>query len=175
MFTCSNPKFINLTSVPCNNCYNCQMRKRAEWDFRLLQESLHCKDAVFLTLTYDNEHLEPLNKHILQLYFKKLRNLGYKFTYYAVGEYGERTGRPHYHVLLFISSYPSGSVCNPFSLYGTWNLGMMDVGSFTPKSVHYVTKWHVHPKYDRDHPREAHGFHPSVQTARCFFFTSIKF
>lgn len=124
------------------------MRKRAEWDFRLLVESLYSKDSLFLTLTYDNDHLEDLNKRTLQLWFKSLRNAGLKFKYYAVGEYGERSGRQHYHVLLFIKSY-SDVIPYPELIPQNWALGMADIGSVTPASIHYVTKWHISPKYPK--------------------------
>lgn len=60
--------------------------------------------SCFLTCTYDEEHLpSELDKtHVPKL----IRAIRKKYPhrtirYYACGEYGENTLRPHYHVLLF--------------------------------------------------------------------------
>lgn len=61
----------------------------------------------FVTLTYADSNLRwkdgvsQLSKRDLQLWFKRIRRAGYKCRYFAVGEYGSTTFRPHYHVLLF--------------------------------------------------------------------------
>ena len=66
---------------------------------------MHERNA-FVTLTYDDEHLPQDNKVTkdeLQRFIKRLRknNPFNKFRYFACGEYGEETQRPHYHLLLF--------------------------------------------------------------------------
>ena len=62
-------------------------------------------EAVFITLTYDDEHLPSdygLHKDDLQKFFKRLRkDLDTKIKYYACGEYGDRFGRPHFHAIIF--------------------------------------------------------------------------
>ena len=43
-----------------------------------------------------------LQKSDLQKFFKRLRKKTHeKISYYAVGEYGDNTQRPHYHIILF--------------------------------------------------------------------------
>lgn len=158
MYTCLNPLRIwkdgvGYVDVPCGKCYDCQMRKRAEWDLRLQVEALHSEDCAFVTLTYDNDHLENLSVRTTQLWLKSLRNKGFKFRYYGVAEFGELYGRPHYHFLIFFKEHTY-----PLLLYNTWDKGIMDVGSVTPAAIHYVTKWHVHPKYRIGESRELHGF-----------------
>ena len=84
------------------------MKQVQDWVIRCTHEaSLHEKN-IFLTLTFNNEALAvrenpgSLDKRDLQLFHKNLRyHSNQKFRYYACGEYGEKTGRPHYHVLLF--------------------------------------------------------------------------
>lgn len=73
---------------------------------------------MFLTLTYDEEHIPKdfsLHKKDVQGFFKRLRSyLAYKddrvIKYYCCGEYGEHKdptrpdknhGRPHYHLIIF--------------------------------------------------------------------------
>lgn len=111
--------------VPCNRCPNCRQRRASGWSFRLQQEEKVCKSAHFITLTYDtksvpfnNQGKQTLRKRDLQLFFKRLRKaMGKKgrsyidsngklwnfskVRYYAVGEYGDKTWRPHYHLILF--------------------------------------------------------------------------
>lgn len=69
----------------------------------MLEAAQHRSNA-FVTLTYDDMHLPKdgcVHPRVMQLFIKGLRNRGYSFRYYAVGEYGERSNRPHYHVALF--------------------------------------------------------------------------
>ena len=66
-----------------------------------------------LTLTIDDENLEysedwqpQLCYRDVQLFIKKLRKQNAKHTknkikYFAVGEYGGLTARPHYHLIIF--------------------------------------------------------------------------
>ena len=63
-------------------------------------------NCCFVTLTYDNEFNDGnLHKDHLQAYVKRLRYfadsvLGKRFRFFACGEYGRRTSRPHYHLIL---------------------------------------------------------------------------
>lgn len=92
-------------TIPCGHCYACLTNKRNAWTYRLMEEARLSDSTAFLTLTYDDEHLEiaqnQLQKRDLQLFIKKIRNNGIKFRYYAIGEYGTQTHRPHYHILAF--------------------------------------------------------------------------
>lgn len=62
--------------VPCGSCLACKIQKSSEWAMRLTHEYSVRKKGVFLTLTYDDEHL-PENEHLvkehLQKFFKRLR------------------------------------------------------------------------------------------------------
>lgn len=67
-------------------------------------------DNMFLTITYDDEHLpknKSLNKKHIQDFMKRFRQeIGKKVKYYMCGEYGEKTARPHYHFIIF-GYYPT--------------------------------------------------------------------
>lgn len=170
MYKCAKPLFINFQPVPCGTCYECQMRKRAEWDLRLRVESKSA-EAFFVTLTMDDEHYETPAKRTLQSFFKTLRNHGLKFKYYAVAEFGERTGRGHYHLCLFVREW-SDEICNMHDIVRMWTLGMTDIAPLNDAAIHYVTKWHVHPKYSKCNNKEQHGFHPAVKRPGLFFIVS---
>lgn len=62
--------------VPCHKCPLCNEKKAQQWSFRALCESYTSnKQAYFITLTYNNEHL-PKNgvfPEEIQLFFKRLR------------------------------------------------------------------------------------------------------
>ena len=96
--------------VPCGKCYPCIRTKRNDWIFRLTEQLNETPVAYFATLTYNNENLptkadtgcSTLNYHDLQNYWKRLRkNNDDKLVYFAVGEYGTITKRPHYHAIIF--------------------------------------------------------------------------
>ncbi len=73
---------------------------------------MHPGPGLFLTLTYDDEHVPrtldcvlTLHKSEFQAWLKSaLRTVG-RFRYYAVGEYGDDTLRPHYHMAIFPNSH----------------------------------------------------------------------
>lgn len=138
----------------CGNCYACQMRNRAEWDVRLRIEALYSVSCAFVTYTYEDDYLCIAHSYDeFQRLHKRMRNDGLVFRFYHVSEFGEAKGRPHNHELMFFKTD-----FNPLELYRYQSYGIMDVGTVTPASVHYVTKWHVHPKYRRGESRECHGF-----------------
>lgn len=103
---CTRPIRINNQVFPCGHCLSCRISKAREWSARLLHELSFWPCAVFVTLTYEDSFLPPngsLRKRDLQLFFKRLRkSLGdRKIKYYACGEYGSKTNRPHYHAIIF--------------------------------------------------------------------------
>lgn len=94
----------------CGHCDNCKKSKVDSLVHRCKLESMSYKCLpIFLTLTYDEEHLpkDGLCVRDVQLFFKRLRiNLqrhGYsdKIRYLLVGEYGKTTHRAHYHAILW--------------------------------------------------------------------------
>lgn len=131
--------------VPCGRCGFCTKTRKSDWVFRLEEEMRHHVDCSFITLTYANNELTFVNgtsqlvKEDLQKFFKRVRKHGYKFRYYAVGEYGSHTYRPHYHIILF------GSVPEK-ELNQSWSKGLIHVGSVTPASVAYCCKYIINSK-----------------------------
>ena len=103
-----------------------------------------------------------LNKKHIQNYIKRLRNshvayvareLGIRKSevknvskpvrYYAIGEYGSKTHRPHYHIILF-----NYEVANTQQIINQWKntktnipYGHVDLGTVTAASINYVTKY----------------------------------
>lgn len=108
-------EYPDAIKIPCGKCSGCRAQKTREWADRMILELDHSKKAVFLTLTYNDDHLPvkcqvttgqmemTLQKRDLTLFFKRLRKKfkDVEIRYYAVGEYGKNTHRPHYHVILY--------------------------------------------------------------------------
>lgn len=101
--------------VQCGQCMPCRITRKSEWTTKLLLEYKTFPKAVFATLTYSPEHL-PESKHFvggslhradLQKFMKRFRknyNSKYgqtKVRYFGVGEYGDKSERAHYHIILF--------------------------------------------------------------------------
>lgn len=106
--------------MPCRQCIGCRLERSRQWATRLLLEEKAHDNACFLTLTYDDDHLPKngsLNPSHLTTFFKDLRSrMAYhgkqKIKYFACGEYGDQTGRPHYHAIVY----------GPFGVYGSDDL-----------------------------------------------------
>lgn len=108
MFACAHPVYVAKLghSVSCGRCFTCRLLRTYEWAQRLADEALdYARPPLFVMLSYAPEHLPAnglLDSRDLTLFFKRLRkNVDLKFKYYAVGEYGSRKERPHYHVIFF--------------------------------------------------------------------------
>lgn len=144
---CESPKYLveRDVTVPCSKCAFCLATRRSDWVSRLIQEWKHSSASSFVTLTYANAHLTFLKgtaqlvKADLQKWFKRVRKAGYKFRYYAVGEYGSQTYRPHYHVLLF-GTVPEHVIRK------TWDKGTVHIGRVTYSSCGYCTKYVINSK-----------------------------
>lgn len=98
-------------SVPCGQCPQCIAQRQGFYNQRVQMESLRSHLFMF-TLTYNNESLRytdigdyriPYPDFTdLQNLFKRLRKLGFKFSYTCVSEYGTTRHRPHFHGILAI-------------------------------------------------------------------------
>lgn len=140
-------------SVPCGNCPACRRRRAEAWAFRLEQEDKRSISSQFITLTYDTLHVPishngfmELEKRDLQLFFKRLRKAHEKLPgsrpkikYYGVGEYGGRTNRPHYHILLFNAEL---NLIQP-----AWPKGQIHYGTVSGASVGYTLKYISKPPF----------------------------
>lgn len=155
------------TVHPCGQCLFCRINQRREWVSRLLLETACHESNQFITLTYNEQELPKqlipgrpttaaLNRHPaigaqpgtlsktdLQRFFKRLRKIG-TFRYYAVGEYGEKLGRPHYHALLF------GSDFTDEELSAAWKHGHVHQGEVTAASIQYCVEYLIKYRTKRD-------------------------
>lgn len=100
----------NRLELPCGKCPACRADQAMMWAVRCHHEaSLHEQNS-FVTLTYNEASVPPaLVKADLQKFFKRLRHQYGPFRYFACGEYGEQTRRPHYHALIFGHDFLGGA------------------------------------------------------------------
>ena len=105
-------------NVPCGKCIPCRKRRASHWSFRIMEESKISSSACFLTLTYEEapytqNGFPTLVKKDYQNFLKRLRKLApnKKLKYFACGEYGTQTQRPHYHAIIF--NLPLSIINNP--------------------------------------------------------------
>lgn len=155
-------------AFPCGRCDACRENRRRIWTHRIMLESFCWRENVFLSLTYNDKHLPhteegfpTLDKRDLQLFLKRLRER-YKdrtLRFFAVGEYGDRTFRPHYHAAIFNLPMCMGwpfevvvekgkrsiicrcDVCS--NVRAAWARGHITCGEVTIKSARYMSGYVV--------------------------------
>lgn len=146
--------YIDLpANVPCGQCIGCRIDKMTDWSIRITHEAQFHKHNAFLTLTYNDESLPrggSLSKKDVNLFLKRYRKSiePQKIRYYLCGEYGPKTKRAHYHMIIFGHDFADKifykkSKKSNYKLYRSetlqklWGLGNCEIGSVTPSSAGY--------------------------------------
>lgn len=123
----------------------------------MLEAQLH-HGCSFVTLTYRDEARPPeLVPRHLTLYLKALRH---EFPpgsvrYYAVGEYGERSNHPHYHLALFgVGMEWEEVIRSKWPYGGPKGLRGVHVGELNAQSAQYIAgyvtkKWTKENDFNR--------------------------
>lgn len=150
-------------SLPCGKCANCRKKQSSEWAFRMKKEIDYFPDknvyTFFLTLTYSDENL-PVNedgkvtlrhsdytKFIKMLRQQLYRDFGkvVKLSIIGCGEYGDESGRPHYHCI--IHGIPFGWKKNSADIVSyfeeKWHYGFVYAKPCNGDVAGYVTKYSV--------------------------------
>lgn len=172
---CLNPYIQGSAAYDCGQCLPCRTKRRRLWSHRLMLEALDHPASAFVTLTYSAENLPeggslvPLD---LQLFLKRFRETisPQRVRFYAVGEYGDESDRPHYHIALYgygpcrfgRSRYSKlysdcCDICD--TIRDTWGLGHIYVGELEIKSAMYVAGYMLKKMTNSDDPR-LNGRHP---------------
>ncbi len=166
----SDRRFMDMQVVPCGNCIGCRAEQSRQWAVRMMHEARGHKSNLFVTLTVDDEHLNE-NREVCARDFsgfvKSLRKTQQRrISFFGCGEYGEASGRGHYHALFFglklldldygfDSSRPD--VWRSKTLDRIWGRGICEGGSVTMASCSYVSgyirKKVKRERYERADPR----------------------
>lgn len=164
--------------LPCGKCIGCRLRYSRQWADRLMLELQYHEHAWFVTCTYDDDHVprmprgscdvnpatgEIVDGHLSlvkrdwQLFMKRLRKECEpdKLRFYAAGEYGELTFRPHYHAIIFgwniaaeDMEFYKRDLSGKFNYYKlprisneVWKKGFVVVGKVTWESCAYTARY----------------------------------
>lgn len=186
---CQNPYVKGGHAYPCRTCPPCRINRVREWTHRIILEAMQHSDSTFVTLTYRNESLRTYNGQYvhaqemtdllpslqpkdLQDWLKRLRweIKPKQIRYFAVGEYGDDTERPHYHVALFGYApcrwTQTQQRKGPFRccvqcelVYKTWGHGNIYLGTLGPESAQYISGYVTKKLTNAQDPR-LKGRHP---------------
>jgi len=162
------PKGSHIIQIKCGKCKGCKLAYASQYTVRLMHELHTFPDAMFLTLTYDEENL-PTNgsliKKDLSLFMERLRHhfegireikmpdglLKKPIRAYSVGEYGDINGRPHYHSIMFNFWFPDALQSKQNKqgdwLYTSalldkiWGKGLANFSRVTAETCGYVARY----------------------------------
>lgn len=202
--SCQSPKrIVNpytkvIQYVPCGKCTSCLNTRNSIWVTRITQEIMCWKYTAFITLTYDDSHVNLVSfdrdtnslvdfqsglvvslddvdsaslKYIrtrgsfgylvprdVQLFVKRFRSYtknlldSYSFNgntkqkysstirYFACGEYGPTTYRPHYHLLFFFNEDVTAQNFSSL-LHKSWKFGLVDFSFASSGAASYVAQY----------------------------------
>lgn len=148
-----NKDGIGWTTYPCGQCIACRLNKVRDWTLRLMHEAKFHDKMVFLTLTYDENHLpegRTLVKKHAQDYLKRLRYYCGNVRFFLCGEYGDQYSRPHYHLIVFgIDKDNPVFKGKKYDVKGgvfyvkspVWNFGTTYIGEVSYNSCRYVASY----------------------------------
>lgn len=162
----AKPGFLTEPAVrPCGGCVDCRLDKSRQWAIRSMHEAKSHENNCVITLTYDNQNLPPnksINPDHAVEFMKKLRaheqyireqeymawHPKYAIKTYGCAEYGEKYGRPHYHIILFNYSFkdakPYGQIPGYYTsdiLDRIWKKGQCQIMDLTFDSAAYVARY----------------------------------
>lgn len=140
--------------VPCGKCQGCRVDRSREWAVRCTHESQMHEKNCFLTLTFNDDDLpDDYSIHVrtLQLFMKSLRDkIKTKIRFYAVGEYGDKEQRPHYHALIFgydfndkilYSNKNNKPLYTSPTLSKIWTYGFSTIGPVNYQTAAYCARY----------------------------------
>lgn len=121
------------------------------------REKYYFPRSLIKTKAIDNHVYKAQNSSHLQQFFKLLRKKNHEqIKYYACGEYGTKSARPHYHVIIFNArlesligdgfarQYAYGNIVLDGKVPYTcesWKQGYITVGKLTDASCAYTLKY----------------------------------
>lgn len=156
---CKNPYMGGTVPFGCGQCLPCRLNRRRQWMWRQFLESLCHEENCFITLTYDDANLpagENLDKDVVSRTIRSIRKsiAPLRIRYFYVGEYGDNTYRPHYHISMFgMSGHQIYEVLSPTGgtigvtggsiISNCWGRGFVKVDEFNELTAQYVAGYVV--------------------------------
>lgn len=157
---CKKPYMLGVLPCGCGQCLPCRINRRRLWVHRMLLECVGHAGSCFVTLTYNQINLpvgSTLESTDVKNWLKRLRKAIYpqRIRYYLVGEYGDKTNRPHYHAAIFGLSPEDGGGLNGLGgvVQQTWGKGHSYVGDLSPQSASYICGYVTKKMTKKSDPR----------------------
>lgn len=146
---CSKPFRRGAQEFGCGRCMPCRINHQQLWSVRIQLEAACHRDSSFATLTYAPEHL-PNGRMTLSRQHWREFSKGIGFRYFGVGEYGDVSLRPHYHVLCF-----GRAATEEFRLWleARWGKGHVDLLPFAPQLARYIAGYTLKKMTRPEDPR----------------------
>ncbi|QCS36172.1 replication initiator protein [Capybara microvirus Cap1_SP_147] len=161
--------------IPCGKCIECRLTYARQWANRCQVEADQYEKNCFITLTYSDDYIHfntftdpvtgelkkspTLVKRDIQNFMKRLRKkYGAGIRFFACGEYGETTHRPHYHLILFNHDFNDKKLFkvsrgNPYyisdELSDLWPFGFSMIGDVSWQSCNYVARYITKKQYKK--------------------------
>lgn len=140
-------------TLPCGYCELCRTEQARQTAVRIIHEATLWAQNSFITATYDENSLPQhgsLNYSHLQKFWKRLRKHIGELRYYAVGEYGDKTLRPHYHAIIFGHAFIHDRIITDTTphmmwvsptLNAIWGMGTVKIGAVSFETARYTASY----------------------------------
>lgn len=184
--TFSQKKFnkeLSAFEFPCRKCLACRLNTAREKAIRCVHEAQMHENNIFLTLTYNDDHIgkNRLDYPSFQNFMKRLRKHieqsepfydknKHRISYMVTGEYGKLTKRKHWHAIIF-NYCPADAtmlyvtdrgeqVFTSETITNLWGQGKTEFGSVTMDSAGYVARYSAKKlTHGKDNEHEYHPIH----------------
>ena len=152
--------------APCGQCLACRINNRRKKAARFLLEAKFNAPSAFVTLTFDEENFPwavgsdyghgTVSPHELRKFVRRVRREHPGLRWVGVGEYGEESGRPHYHLIYFGCSVRDARVLSR----DNWKKGFITVSELNHYRAQYTAGYTAKKLTRADDGRLKVGQHP---------------
>lgn len=137
---------------PCGQCLGCRLDKQKQWSERCKYELKKHVKGAFVTITYDDLHLEfkegckrpTLSREQFDKYIDRVTQASkekygkdFRYKFFASNEYGGKLLRPHAHILFFGLDWATDQDV----IKKTWKLGMTKILPVKISGIRYVVDY----------------------------------
>lgn len=146
---------LSQLKIPCGRCIGCRLERSRQWAVRCMHEAKSWEKNCFVTLTYNDDQVPQGNTLVRNDLQTFMRDLRYRYKpkkirFYACGEYGDQTSRPHYHLCLFNHDFEDQKLWkdkNGIQLFTSeilqeiWPAGFSTISQLTFESAAYTARY----------------------------------
>ena len=181
-------RYRKIEYIPCGKCISCQLSYSRDKATQIMMHKEYGYNGGkypdgtcwFLTVTYSDEYLKTtkvvntetgeinegisLSKEDHQKFIKRLRKAypEIKIQYVLAGEYGSKTQRPHYHLIIYglpleqeqFKKVGVNNLNQPTwelkKLSDIWGMGYVNIGRVTWQSAAYVARYTLKKAFKKD-------------------------